>query len=373
MPKSKDIRSLMVPRLLEAAPYAAVDPPSVLAARAGVSEDDLIKVDANENPFGTSPRVVQALASYQGYHIYPDPQQRRVRQALAEYAGTTPDRIVAGVGSDELIDLLLRLFVVPGDRVLQCVPTFGMYATFTYLVGGELVSVPRNKTFDVDVEAVRNAAAQGAKLLFLASPNNPSGNLVDETTVRQLLELDLVVVIDEAYYEFAGATLAHLVPYYSNLVVLRTFSKWAGLAGMRLGYGIMDPAVAERLMVVKPPYNLSVASEVALLAALDDKALLLSRVQSIVEERERLFDQLQHLPGLVPIPSSANFILCCISLGEGRQVYYELAKRGIFVRYYDTPLLRDFIRVSVGLHHQNRALVEALQAILSKRSLDKHG
>ena len=364
MPKVKDIRSLMLPHLLEAVPYAAVDPPSVLAAQAGIPEEQVLKLDANENPYGPSPRVAKALADYQGYHIYTDPQQRRVREALASYAGTTPDRIVAGVGSDEIIDLLLRLFVGPGDRVVQCVPTFGMYASFVYLVGGELVSVPRNETFDIDVDRIQQAAQDGAKVLFLVSPNNPTGNLVDEATVLHLLELDLVVVVDEAYYEFSGSTVASLVSRYPNLVVLRTFSKWAGLAGMRLGYGIMDAAVAERLMVIKPPYNLSVTAEVALLASLEDKELLLSRVQTIVQERDQLFGQLQRLNGLVPIPSHANFILCRLSEGKGRQVHQELARRGMVVRYYDTPLLRDYIRVSVGLPHQNRALVEALETIL---------
>ncbi len=365
MPNLKDIRSLMLPHMLDALPYAAVDPPSVLAARAGLPEDDIAKLDANENPYGPSPKVAEALAGYKGYHIYPDPQQRRVREALADYAGTTPDRIVAGVGSDELIDLLLRLFVAQGDSVIDCAPTFGMYASFVSVVGGELVSVPRTETFDIDIEGIRKAAMDGAKMVFLASPNNPTGNLVDEASLRQLLGLDMVVVVDEAYCEFAGITVAPLVSQYSNLVVLRTFSKWAGLAGIRLGYGIMDPAVAERLMVAKPPYNLSVAAEVALLASLEDKALLLSRVQSIVAERDSLFAKLQQIPGLVPLPSRTNFILCRLTAGRGYRIYHELSRRGIFVRYYDTPLLQDYIRVSVGLPGQNKALVETLQTILA--------
>jgi histidinol-phosphate aminotransferase len=355
----------MLPHMLDALPYAAVDPPSVLAARAGIPEGDIAKLDANENPYGPSPKVAQALASYQGYHIYPDPQQRRVREALADYAGSTPDHIVAGVGSDELIDLLLRLFVTQGDSVIDCVPTFGMYASFVSVVGGELVSVPRTKVFDIDIDGIRKAAKKGAKMVFLASPNNPTGNLVDEASVRQLLGLDMVVVVDEAYYEFAGSTVASLVLQYPNLVVLRTFSKWAGLAGIRLGYGIMDPAVAERLMVAKPPYNLSVAAEVALLASLEDRALLLSRVQSIVAERDNLFAQLLKIPGLVPLPSSTNFILCHLTEWQGYSIYHELSRRGIFVRYYNTPVLQDYIRVSVGLPAQNKALVGALQTILA--------
>ncbi len=366
MPPPSDIRKLMLPHLVEAEAYAAIDPPDVLAKEAGIPEGQIIKLDGNENLYGPAPRVKEALASYKSYHIYPDPQQRKVRHALAEYIGATPDRIVAGVGSDELIDLLLRLFVGAGDTVIQAAPTFAMYATFTHLVGGKLVSVPRTETFDVDVPAIRRVANHRAKVIFLASPNNPTGNLVSESDVRQLLELGVLLVVDEAYSEFAGKSLVHLSPQYPNLVVLRTFSKWAGLAGLRIGYGVMDPAVAERLLVIKPPYNISVASEVAVVASLQDKELLLGRVAHLVQEREWLFDQLLHMPNLTPIPSSANFVLCRLSQGKGSQVYRALARRGIFVRYYDSSLLRDYIRVSVGLRYHNQALVSALHDILTE-------
>jgi len=365
MPPPTDIHKLMLPHLVQAEAYAAIDPPDVLAQEAGIAEDQIIKLDGNENLYGPSPKVKEALAAYKSYHIYPDPQQRKVRNALADYTGATADRIVAGVGSDELIDLLLRLFVGPGDVVVQAVPTFAMYATFTELAGGKLVSVPRDETFDVDVEAIRRAAGNGAKVIFLASPNNPTGNLVSEAAVRKLLDLGALVVVDEAYAEFAGQSLVHLVPQYNNLVVLRTFSKWAGLAGMRIGYGVMDPAVAERLLVIKPPYNISVASEVAMLASLQDKELLQGRVAHLVQERHWLFGQLQQMPNLTPIPSEANFILCRLTQGKGHEVYRALARRGIFVRYYNNALLRDYIRTSVGLRYHNQALVNALQEILS--------
>ena len=152
----------MLPYVLEATPYAGVEPPDVLAREAGIPEDQVVKLDGNENLYGPAPGVAEALAAYDSYHIYPDPMQRRVREALAAYAGTTPDRVVAGVGSDELIDLLLRLFVGPGERVIQCVPTFGMYAAFTQLVGGQLLSVARHEPCDVPVDAARPAAAEGS-------------------------------------------------------------------------------------------------------------------------------------------------------------------------------------------------------------------
>lgn len=365
MKSIEQIRNLMQTRLVQADSYDGVYPLDVLAKEAGIDEAQVVKLDGNENLYGPSPQVAAALASYKNYHIYPDPEQRRVREALAEYTDSDPDRIVAGVGSDEIIDLLLRLFVAPGERVLQCVPTFGMYATFTKLVGGELISIPRTSSFDVDTQAVRGAA-DGAKILFLTSPNNPTGNLVSEETVRDLLQLDLLVVVDEAYYEFSGSTVANLVPEYSNLVVLRTFSKWAGLAGLRIGYGIMDPAVAERLLVIKPPYNITVASEVALLSSLQDKELLISRVRNLVEERDKLYDELLQISQIHPIISKANFILCHLQDGLGQYVYKELAKRGIFVRYYNTTLLKDYIRTSVGLRHHNQALVTALHEILGQ-------
>ena len=365
MPKRNDIRSLMRPHLLDMQSYEGVDPPELLAQRAGIPVERIVKLNGNENPYGPSPKVVKALAEYTEYHIYPDPQQRRVREALAEYVGTTPDRVVAGVGSDELIDLLMRLFLEPGDGVVQCAPTFGMYASFAQVNGGRLMEVPRDQGFDVDVPGVRKAAEQGAKMTFIASPNNPTGNLVSEATVRELLDTGMLVVVDEAYYEFAGSTVEPLVGEYSNLVVLRTLSKWAGLASLRLGYGIMDPAVAERMMTIKPPYNITIASELALFASLADKELLLSRVRALTGAREELFQQLAEFKELTPLPSRANFILCRGPEGKGQWLYEELANRGVFVRYYSAPPLQDSIRTSVGLPEENRALVGALQEIFS--------
>ena len=365
MPKRNDIRSLMRPHLLDMQSYEGVDPPELLAQRAGIPVERIVKLNGNENPYGPSPKVVKALAEYTEYHIYPDPQQRRAREALAEYVGTTPDRVVAGVGSDELIDLLMRLFLEPGDGVVLCTPTFGMYASFAQVNGGRLMEVSRGQGFDIDVPGVRKAGEQGAKMTFVASPNNPTGNLVREATVRELLDTGMLVVVDEAYYEFAGSTVLPLVGEYSNLVVLRTLSKWAGLASLRLGYGIMNPAVAERMMTIKPPYNITIASELALFASLADKELLLSRVRALTGAREELFQQLAEFKELTPLPSRANFILCRGPEGKGQWLYEELANRGVFVRYYSDPPLQHSFRTSVGLPEQNRALVGALQEILS--------
>ncbi|MBI4200040.1 MAG: histidinol-phosphate transaminase [Chloroflexi bacterium] len=362
----RDIRSLMRPHLVTAEPYEGVEPPEVLAQQAGIPEERLVKLNGNENPYGPSPKVAAALGRYRRYHLYPDPQQRHLRQMLAEYAGTSPDRVVAGAGSDELIDLLLRLFVGPGEGVIDCPPTFAMYATFIHLLGARLVLAPRDEAFGLDLRGIEEGARRGAKLVFVASPNNPTGNTTSEGTVRRLLELGLVVVVDEAYFEFTNQTVAPLVPHHANLVVLRTFSKWAGLAGLRLGYGIMDPTVAERLLAIKAPYNVNLAAEVAVEASLEDRDLLMSRVKAIVQARDQLREELARIPGVATFPSTANFLLCRMPHGKGRWVYQELARRGIFVRDFNTPLLQDCFRTSVGLPEENQALVKGLESIFEQ-------
>ena len=365
MARTPIIRSLMRPHLLNLEPYEGVDPPEVLSERSGIPTERIVKLNGNENPYGPSPKVASALACYMSYHIYTDPLQRRVRQALSEYADTTQDRIVAGAGSDELIDLLMRLFLDPGDTVIQCTPTFGMYESFAEICGARVLSIPRGNHFEIDLPKVLEAARRGAKMAFIASPNNPTGDLMGEDTAREILATGMLVVIDEAYFEFAGSTLLALLGEYPNLVVLRTFSKWAGLASLRLGYGIMDEAISERLMTIKPPYNISIASELALFASLEDKELLLSRVEHLAQSRDELYKSLLEFKELQPIPSKANFILCRGPLGKGRWLYERLAEHGVFVRYYSNPLLENYIRITVGLPDENKTLREALKVILS--------
>ena len=355
-----NVQDLIVPHLRDLNTYQGVDPMEVLAEQAGIPLDRVIRLNGNENPFGPSPKVVEALGKFQHYNHYPDPAQRRLREALSEYLEVDPERIVCGNGSDELIDMLLRMFVGPGDNVLLPTPTFGMYAFNTEVVGGEPVSVPRDEDFEIDLESVRLAVTPHTKAVFLASPNNPTGNVATEAQIRGLLETGALVVVDETYYEFCGESVLSLLDEYPNLVVLRTFSKWAGLAGLRIGLGIMEPGVSQTMMSMKPPYNVNLAAEVALLASLDDRPTLMSRVQAIVKERDRMMGLLQDIPGLHPWPSRANFILCRLPEGRGQEIFEGLCRRGIFLRYFGNARLRDYIRVSVGLPDETDAVIAAL-------------
>jgi histidinol-phosphate aminotransferase len=341
-------------------PYEPIVPLEVLSERCGVTVDRLIKLDGNENPYGCSPRVRRALAKYHFYHIYPDPLHREIMGPLEEYVGVSGKHIVAGSGSDELIDLVLRLFLEPGDKVIDCVPTFGMYSFSTAVCGGETVTVPRSDTYEVDIEGVKSAIDKRTKVIFIASPNNPTGNATSQSNILKLVETGVVVVVDEAYYEFCGQTVAPLVPRYSNLVVLRSFSKWAGLGGLRAGYGIFSTNVAELIRRIKMPYNVNAAAMIAVKESLADKDYLQTRVKAIIAERKRLSIKLEKQGILNPLPSQANFILCRVVKGNARKIKQGLDSKGIFVRYFATPSLRSMLRISVGRPEHTDALIEAL-------------
>lgn len=361
------MRALIRPDLLDLPGYVPIVPTDVLAERFGIAASDVIKLDGNENPFGPSPKALAAIVNERAYHIYPDPDQRKVREALARHLDTDAERIVCGLGSDDLIDLILRAVLLPSDGVINCSPTFGMYPFSTEIAGGRVIDVPRFESFALDIDAIEQAAAS-AKLIFLASPNNPTGQRMSTDELDRLLATGLLVVVDEAYIEFAGAhgasaSAVPLVRTHENLVVLRTFSKWAGLAGLRAGYGVMSPVLASVLMTIKQPYNLNVAAGIAMIASIEDRALLDERACIITGTRERLSALLSEISWITPYPSEANFILCRLDGVDAVEVKDRLAKRGIFVRHFDSPRLRNHLRISVGLEEHNASVVAALKEI----------
>jgi len=309
-----DVRALIRPDLLELPGYVPIEPSDVLAERLGIARADVLKLDGNENPFGPSPRALEAIAVERDYHIYPDPDQRKVREALAAYLSTDVASIVCGQGSDDLIDLILRAIILPAegsrgrrDGVIDSPPTFGMYPFSSAITGARVIDVPRHASFALDIAAIERAAPQ-SKLIFLASPNNPTGNRISSDELTRLLATGLLVVVDEAYIEFAGTqhSAVPLVAEHENLVVLRTFSKWGGLAGLRAGYGVMAPALASVLMNIKQPYNLNVAAGIAMLAALEDRALLDERACKIAGTREKLAQMLVALDWIATYPSAST-------------------------------------------------------------------
>lgn len=358
-------KNLIRPDIADMAPYTPIVPFDVLSQRLGIPAKDIIKLDANENPYGPSPRVYEALADETYYHIYPDPDSSSLRQALSQYTGVEATRIVAGHGADELIDLIIRLFIAQGDAVINCPPTFGMYRFDTELNGGSIIDIERKEDFSLDTEAVVDLAAnnRNIKLAFITSPNNPDGSILGDACLQQLLQLPLIVVLDEAYIEFCGGSRVNWVLEYENLIVLRTFSKWAGLAGLRVGYGIFPHWILSHLLKIKQPYNVNVAGAAAALASLSDVSRLQENVRKIVAERGRLYTALQAFDFLEPYPSEANFILSRVIGRDAAELKATLAERGILIRYFDTPGLRNHVRISVGTPSQTSVLLEVLSTL----------
>ena len=357
---------LVRPHLLNLAPYEAVESPHALAAKAGMPEASTARLNANENPYGPSPKVVAMMSSVDRLHIYPDPGQVVMRTALAKHLGVDITEVVVGNGSDEIIDLLFRSLLEPGEVVINCEPTFGMYEFTAQVCGGTTVTIERDASFAVDVDAVLAAVDERTKIIAIASPNNPSGNCTPVENIERLLQADALVIVDEAYIEFGGTSVATWVDRYPNLAVLRTFSKWGGLAGLRVGYGIMSADLADLMLRAKPPYNVSQVSEAAMLATLTDVATLNERAALIITERDRMMAALQEMPGVTPLPSDANFILCRMPDGRGKAVYESIARQGVFVRYYSRATLADYLRISVGTHEQTTQLINAVGQALAE-------
>jgi len=349
--------------------YTPIEPFDILSARIGRSPQDIIKLDANENPYGMSPRARKALAELEFPHIYPDPESRALRSALEAFTSVPAANLLPGSGADELIDLIMRVVLEPGQAIINCPPTFGMYAFDADLNAARIIDVPRRQDFSVDVERVIAQAEKHApRLIFLTTPNNPDGSLIKPTELDRLLNLPALIVLDEAYIEFAdphglGKNLSRIseVPRRDNLIVLRTFSKLAGLAGLRVGYGAFPTWLMPTLWKAKQPYNVNVAASTAAIAALEDTSYLEDIVSRLVADRERMRKGLENIPYLSPYPSNSNFILCRVIGRDAAMLKASLANDyGIFIRYFNKTGLQDCIRISVGRPEQIDAVLKAL-------------
>ncbi len=359
--------------ILNLEPYTPILPFEILSQQLGRHPKEIVKLDANENPYGPSPRAAQALAEAAYLHIYPDPECRELRAALANYTGLEAEYLLVGHGADELIDLTMRLFIEPGDIIANFPPTFGMYPFDAAVNGAKVIDLWRDSDFSIPIDEVEaiftpppsppEIKPGRPKLVFVACPNNPDGSWLDDQSLKRLLALPAVIVLDEAYVEFSGGSRIRWVKQYPNLIVLRTFSKWAGLAGLRVGYGAFPPEIIRHLWKIKQPYNVNVAGQLAAQAALADKDRLLNTVTTLVEQRQKFYRSLKQFDWLEPYPSQANFILCKIKNRPAEAIQKELAAQGILVRYYNSPGLTEHLRISMGTPDQMSRLEEALKQL----------
>jgi histidinol-phosphate aminotransferase len=328
-----------------------------------------VKLDANEHPCALPPAVqasvLQALAAV-SINRYPDPEAEGLRHILAKRLDVVPDMLVLGNGSDELVQMVLMACGAPGAAVLTPTPTFSMYRLGALMLDQRAVEVPLTATWGLDVPQMLAAIErERPRITFLATPNNPTANCFDAYAVRQLIEAAPgVVVIDEAYHAFSGQTVLPLLKVYPHLLVFRTLSK-VGMAGLRVGILIGNPALVCEIDKVRLPYNLNTYSQVAAEVVLQHWEMIAPEFQTIIREREHLRERLEHIPGVTVFPSQANFLLTHVAAG-GARVWEALGAHGILVRYFPgSPALQDCLRITVGTTTENERLTTTLQAIVA--------
>jgi len=355
---------LIKKEIFEIAEYVPGKSIEEIASAYGLDPGEIIKLGSNENPLGPSPKAVEALVkAAPGANIYPSADARELREALSEYTGFPVSNLIAsGPGMDGLLDGLCRLTLEKGDEVIVPTPTFAYYELPALACGGTPVFVSRETDFSVDPEKILEAETPRTKIIFLCSPNNPSGNLLPEADLRKILEnTRALVFVDEAYVEFADRSLADLVSEYDNLVVGRTFSKAFGLAGLRLGYGIMPEWLQREYMRAATPFCVSLPALRAGIAALSDTEQLQKSIELARKGRE---DLKERIPFRV-YPSQANFVLVDIAPLKSKAVSESLLKKGIIVRPCDS--FRDagdtLIRLTVGTPEQNEKVIRAFEAV----------
>ena len=330
---------------------------------------DLIRLDKGELPYPPSPRVVAAIAEAAATcNRYPSVLGGQLRTALATYTGARPDQIVITNGSDDLIELILKICLQPGDQVLLPVPTFFIYSHATQVLGGIPIHVQRTPDFGLDLNAIFAQVTPQTKVLFIANPNNPSANLIPREQLVQLLEqLDCLVVVDECYYELSQATVADLIDTYPRLIVLRSFSKSFGLAGLRVGYGLANETLVDYLYRAAQLFPVNKVAIAAALAALQDLPTIHANIEQIRQARTRLQHGLEQL-GLIVYPSVTNFLFVNTQpLGlTSAQVVQGLGDRRILVQDFgNKPGLDAYhFRTAVGTASENQGLLAGLRALV---------
>jgi len=356
------IEKLVNAHIRDLAPYEPGKPMEELERELGLESS--IKLASNENPIGPSPRAVEAVrAGIEEVNRYPDGACFELRAKLAKRLGIEENQLVFGCGADEILELIVKTFLAPGDEVVMPWPSFAMYPIVVKGMGGKVVQVPLRDGLAHDLDAMRSAIGERTKVVFVCNPNNPTGGSIGQADFDAFVEAlpeDVVLAVDEAYFEFARrADFPDSVAWLSRrpaTLVLRTFSKYAGLAGLRIGYGIGSPELVGFMERARHPFNVNRLAEAAAVAALDDEEHMRRTLEVNASGIDYLTRELQAL-GYTVEPSDTNFVLARL----GANVYDDLLKRGVIVRPMAGFGLPEHVRISVGLPEENERLVDALR------------
>jgi histidinol-phosphate aminotransferase len=355
------------PQLRDLAVYQPGKPIEETARELGCEPEKIIKLASNENPLGPSPKAIAAMRdAIENAHLYPDGGAFYLRNAIAKKLNVTPDHIILGNGSNEIIELLAHAFLERGDSIVTSEHAFVAYKIIARVFGAETIEAP-SRDYGHDLDAILAAITDRTELIFIANPNNPTGTLLSADQIERFMARVLphvVVVFDEAYYEFVHRmpdTLRY-VREDRNVVTLRTFSKIHGLASLRVGYGIARPELIEVMHKTRQPFNVSGVGQVGALAALADEEHQ-RETKRLTDEGRAFFEREFGAMKLPFIPSAGNFVL--VKVGDGLAVFRALLQRKVIVRAMKGYNLPEWVRITIGTMDQNRKCVTALREVLS--------
>lgn len=361
------IESFANQHVLELVAYQPGKPIEETARELGLAPHDIVKLASNENPLGPSPKAVEAVArAAAGVNIYPDGAAFRLRSAIAEFCGVEFDQTVVGTGSSEVIELMCHALLNPQAEVVAARHAFSMYPVMSQLFGSTYVEVPNKPDWTHDLNGFLDAVTDRTRIIFITNPTNPVGTVVTQQEIDEFMDKvpeHVLVCFDEAYREFSDnpPDTLKFVREGRNVIVLRTFSKAYGLAGLRVGYGVAPEHVTGMLHKARAPFNLHVLAQEAALAALADA----EHVRRTVENNAagmRFYEDAFREMGLEWIPSQGNFIL--VKVGQGRKVFNDMLARGVIVRAQDGYGLPEWIRISIGTPAENARCLEVLREVL---------
>jgi histidinol-phosphate aminotransferase len=328
-----------------------------------------IKLNQNESPFDL-PQEIKSEAIMRlersAWNRYPSLMAEELVGAIARYTDFDPAGIIVGNGSNELIQALFSATCSSGDKALVVSPGFSIYPLMAKIAGVDLIDVPLNADFTFNVPEIIERSKE-AKLIMLASPNNPTGTYLTRDEIASIAaQFGNLFVVDEAYYEFSGISAQGIIPQQQNVVILRTFSKACGLAGIRIGYVLANPDFAEQLKKSKLPFSVGIMQQVVGEVLLDHSEVITKVAEEIVKRREALFSALQKEDVVNPIPSKANFILFEVTGKSARSIYEEMLEQGVLLRWFDNPRLKSMLRVTIGTAEENKRFLVCLRDILSR-------
>lgn len=350
-------------------PYIPGKPISEVQRELGIQ--NVIKLASNENPLGSSPLATEAVQNWaKNMAIYPDGNNTELKKTLSEKLGVDPEQLLFGSGTDQILEIIAQTYINPGDNSIMGYPSFPRYETVIKVMDGETIGLPLTKDYRIDLKGFLERINNRTKIIWLCNPNNPTGTIITKKEQREFLEKvpnDVLIVLDEAYYEYAlGCDYPNsikLLDEFDNLLILRTFSKAYGLAGLRIGYAISNKDVISCINRVRGPFNTNAAAQVAAIAALGDQNFIKNSIENNNEGKKYLYSAFADM-GLEYIPTHANFLMVKTNIPSNK-VFKSLLKKGVIIRTGDIFGMDDWIRVTIGSIKENKIFIKALKEVIA--------